>query len=133
MLDMFNGSSQKLPLPTIVLMFPCNQVRNPYVQIGFVLGVVYYGIYFRDYVRTPEGKFNYDRLKVKLPGLGPLNKKLNHRALLPHLWACSSPRASPLTKALEVLMEFLDNEYVKQLCCMPIYTGVREGTRTSPR
>lgn len=130
MLDMFQGSSQKLPLPTILLMFVCNQVRNPYVQIGAILGLVYYGIYFRDYVRTPEGKFNWDRLKLKLPGLGPLTKKLITAHFCRTLGTLLAAGV-PLTKALEVLMEFLDNEYVKQLCCMPIYTGVREGKNIS--
>ena len=124
------GRAHQLPLPTRVLIFICDSVRNPYMQLGSVLGTIYYGIYIRDYLATPEGKFNFDRLKVRLPVVGALNRKI----IVAHFCRALGTLLTtgiPLLKALEVLMEFMDNEYFKQLSCQPLYEGVREGKQIS--
>jgi type IV pilus assembly protein PilC len=130
MLDIFAGDQSRLPLPTKIMMFICNNARNPYVQLGLVLGIIYYGIYIRDYLKTPEGKFNFDRLKLKLPGIGNLNRKL----ITAHFCRAMGillGTGVPLMKALEVLMDFIDNDYFRQLICEPMFEGVREGKNIS--
>ncbi|MBM3464597.1 MAG: type II secretion system F family protein [Armatimonadetes bacterium] len=120
----------KLPVPTQIMIFICDAIRNPYVQLGSLLGGVYYGIYIRDYLRTPEGKFNFDRLKIRLPIIGNLNRKI----IVAHFCRAMGillGTGIPLMKGLEVLMEFMDNEYFKQLSCQPLYEGVREGKNIS--
>lgn len=130
MLDIFAGDTTRLPLPTKIMMFICNNARNSYVQLGVILGGIYYGIYIRDYLRTPEGKFNFDRLKLKMPLIGPLNKKL----ITAHFCRAMGillGTGVPLMKALEVMMDFIDNDYFRQLICEPMFEGVREGKNIS--
>ena len=130
MLDIFAGDPTRLPIPTKIMLFLCNNVRNPYVELGFVLGVVYYGIYIKDYLSTAEGKFNFDRLKLRLPLLGTLNKKL----LTAHFCRAMGillGTGVPLMKALEVMTDFIDNDYFKQIICEPMFEGVREGKNIS--
>lgn len=131
MLSVFaDNPNAQLPLPTKIMVFICDAVRNPYAQLGTAVGGIYYGIYIRDYLRTPEGKFNFDRLKLRLPLVGPLNRKL----ITAHFCRAMGillGTGIPLMKGLEVLMEFMDNEYFKQLSCQPMYEGVREGKQIS--
>lgn len=130
LLDIFAGNAAKLPLPTKIMMFICNNVRNPYVQLGTVLGGIYYGVYIRDYLKTPEGKFNFDRMKLKLPVIGNLNRKLI-TAHFTRAMGILLGTGVPLMKALEVMMDFIDNDYFRQLICEPMFEGVREGKNIS--
>jgi type IV pilus assembly protein PilC len=127
MLEVFVGiGGGNLPLLTKIMIFIVNTVRNPYVQLSTVLGTIYYTIYFRDYIKTPEGKFKFDRFLLKIPMVGLVNKKLiigNFCRAMGILLATGIP----LLKGLEVLMEFMENEYFKQLVCIPLYEGVKEG------
>lgn len=130
MLDIFAGDQARLPVPTKIMMFLCNNIRNPYVELGFLLGFVYYGIYIKDYLSTAEGKFNFDRLKLKIPLIGTLNKKL----LTAHFCRAMGillGTGVPLMKALEVMTEFIDNDFFKQIICEPMFEGVREGKNIS--
>lgn len=130
MMEMFIGMNVELPLPTRLMIQVVSTVKNPYVQIGVVLGVVYYVIYFRDWVRTAHGKYGWDRLKLTIPLVKDINKKFiisNFSRALGVLLASGVP----LIKSLEVLMEFLDNEYFKQLVVQPTYDRIREGQSMS--
>lgn len=130
MMEMFIGMNVELPLPTRVMIQVVNTVRNPYVQIGLVLGVVYYIIYFRDWVRTAHGKYGWDRLKLTVPVIKEMNKKFIISNFSRALGVLLSSGV-PLIKSLEVLMEFLDNEYFKQLVVQPVYDRIREGQAMS--
>ncbi len=130
MLDVFRGMSMELPAPTRLMFSIITTIKNPYVELGIILGIIYYSIYFKDYLRTPEGKYRWDRLKLSIPVVANLNKKLiiaNFTRALGTLLATGIP----LLKSLEILMEFMDNEYFKQLVVQPLYDGVREGRSMS--
>jgi len=130
MLSVFSGMSMELPGPTKIIFQLIETVKNPYVQLGVILGIIYYTIYVRDYLRTPDGRFKWDRMKLSLPMVAGLNKKLiiaNFTRALGTLMATGIP----LLKSLEILMEFMENEYFKQLVVQPLYDGVREGRSMS--
>lgn len=130
MLDIFAGDQARLPLPTKIMMFLCNNARNPYMQLAVVLAIIYYGIYIKDYLSTAEGRFNFDRLKLRIPLIGSLNKKL----LTAHFCRAMGillGTGVPLMKALEVMTEFIDNVYFRQIICEPMFEGVREGKNIS--
>lgn len=130
MLDIFASDTARLPLPTKIMMFICNSIKNPYIELGAVLGGLYYGIYIRDYLSTAEGRFNFDRFMLKVPLLGDLNKKL----ITAHFCRAMGillATGVPLMKALEVMMEFIDNTYFRQIICEPMFEGVREGKNIS--
>lgn len=130
MLEVFQGMEMKLPAPTRLMFSIISTIKNPYVQLGVIMGIIYYSIYFKDYLRTPEGRYRWDRLKLSIPGIAPLNKKLiiaNFTRALGTLLATGIP----LVKSLEILMEFMENEFFKQLVVQPLHDGIREGRSMS--
>jgi len=130
MLNIFTGMDAELPLPTRIMFSIVTTVKNPYVQIGVLLGVLYYSIYARDYVKTPTGKFKFDRLKLSFPLISGLNKKLTIAHFTRALGTLLAT-GIPVMKSLEILMEFMENEYFKQLVVQPLYDGIREGRSMS--
>ncbi|MCD4783676.1 MAG: type II secretion system F family protein [Candidatus Eremiobacteraeota bacterium] len=130
MLEVFTGMESKLPMTTQVMFSIVTTVKNPYVQIGVILGIFYYTIYIKDYVRTPTGKFKFDKLKLSFPLISNLNKKLTIAHFSRALGTLLST-GIPIMKSLEILMEFMDNEYFKQLVVQPLYDGIREGRSMS--
>lgn len=127
LLEVFVGiAGGELPLPTRVMFFLVTTTKNPYVILAAALGIVYYMIYYRDYVKTPAGRFKVDRLKLSIPVIGPLSKKM----LVAHFTRVMSTLLAtgvPLTRGLEVLMEFADNEFFRISVCHPIYEQVKQG------
>lgn len=130
MLQVFTGMEADLPLPTKIMFTIVTTVKNPYVQIGVILGILYYSIYIRDYVRTPMGKFKFDRMKLSIPIVSGLNKKLTIAHFSRALGTLLAT-GIPVMKSLEILMEFMENEYFKQLVVQPLYDGIREGRSMS--
>lgn len=126
-MKVFAGMNRALPLPTQIVFFIIETLRNPYVQLAAVVGVVYYVIYFRDSLRTPEGRFRFDKFKVKIPLLGDLNRKM----LIANFCRAMGILLSagiPMMKSMEILLEFMDNAYFKQIVVQPIYEEVKTGT-----
>lgn len=130
MMEMFTSMNVELPLTTRIMVDLVDTVRNPYVQIGVILAIIYYVIYFRDWIRTAHGKYGWDRLKLTIPIIKELNKKFIISNFARALGVLLSSGV-PLIKSLEVLMEFLDNEYFKQLVVQPTYDRIREGQSMS--
>lgn len=123
-------ASGELPLPTRIMFFVVSVARNPYVFLALLLMGVYYMVYFRDYLKTPAGKYKWDRMKLNIPVFGPINKKL----LVAHFCRVMGTLLStgiPLTRGLEILMEFSDNEFFRTSVIHPLYDGVREGQSVS--
>lgn len=130
MMEMFSDMGTELPAPTKIMITIISTIKNPYVQTGVVLGLVYYGIYFRDWVHTAQGKYKWDRMKLSAPLIKDINKKFlvsNFTRALSVLLASGVP----MIKSLEVLMEFLENEYFKQVVVQPCYDRIREGQSMS--
>jgi len=125
-MKVFASMNKELPLPTQVVFFIIETLKNPYVQLAMVVGIIYYAIYFKDSLRTPEGRFRFDKMKVKMPLLGDLNRKL----LTAHFCRAMGILLSagiPMMKAMEILLEFMDNAYFKQVVVEPIYEEVKTG------
>ena len=131
LLDVFSQmASGELPLPTKVMFMVTALARNPYVFLGGVLAMLYYFVYFQDYLKTPAGKYKFDRLKLTVPLIGDINKKM----LVAHFCRVMGTLLStgiPLTRGLEILMEFSENEFFRTSITHPLYDGVREGTAVS--
>ncbi len=131
LLDVFSQmASGELPVPTRVMFMIVSLARNPYVFLGLFLAVLYYLVYFQDYLKTPTGKYKFDRLKLTVPLFGDINKKM----LVAHFCRVMGTLLStgiPLTRGLEILMEFSENEFFRTSIVTPLYDGVREGQGVS--
>jgi len=124
--EIFTSFSQELPLPTRIMLFIINTVKNPYVQLAAILGGIYYSIYFRDYLKTPEGKFKWDRWRISMPGFGMLNRKL----LIAHFCRALGVLLAtgiPMLRAMDILIEFMDNDYFRETVLRRVYNEIKEG------
>ncbi len=119
-----------LPLPTRIMFAIVNLTKNPYIITGLCMLVAYYMFYFKDYLKTPSGRFKFDNLKLTIPLIGDLNKKM----LVAHFCRVLGTLLSTgitMTRGLEILMEFSDNEYFRLTVINQIYDSIKEGQNVS--
>ncbi len=100
-----------IPWPTKVIMGTSSFVRNHGVALlgGAALAIV--GA--RRYLKTPEGRFRWDRLKLKAPVLG----ELLHQSVLSRVTrslAISLSAGLPMIQALTLLSRAAGNEYLAE-------------------
>jgi len=128
LLDVFSGlgGTYQLPLPTRIIMFTISIIRNPWIMGALGVAAVYYAIFFRDFLRTAEGKYKFDRFMVKAPIFGPINKKLVIAQFTRALGILSGT-GIPIMRSMEILTEFMDNEYFRKQVCEPLTEGILEG------
>jgi len=70
----FDSLGGTLPLPTQVLILVSDILRKYFFVTLVILGV---GIYvFKRILKTPKGRYNFDRFTLKVPVFGPLLRKL---------------------------------------------------------
>src|ERR1700730_11799923 len=117
------GSNAALPLPTQIAMGVSNLIRRFWwALIVALVGFIYL---LRLYVRTPSGRANYDRVKLRLPILGPVNKKIVI-ARFSRTFGTLVASGVPIMQALEVVGEAIDNVVVAQ-AVEAVRTSIREG------
>lgn len=67
----------------------------------------------RQYVATPGGRYNWDRIKLKLPLLGDIFNRIN-LARFCQTFAMVSKSGLPITQGLSVISRAIGNEYQAQ-------------------
>jgi MSHA biogenesis protein MshG len=67
----------------------------------------------RQYLNTPTGRYNWDRLKLKLPLLGDIFNRIN-LARFCQTFAMVSKSGLPITQGLSVISRAIGNEYQAQ-------------------
>jgi type IV pilus assembly protein PilC len=80
---------------------------------------------FRMYIKTPGGRANFDRVKLKLPILGPVNKKIVI-ARFSRTFGTLVSSGVPIMQSLEVVSKAIDNVIVAQ-AIEAVRTSIREG------
>jgi len=70
----FTDMKQVLPLPTIILIWFSDFMRSFWWTL--LLGVVGVIMAIRKAIKTPKGQYFWDRMKLQLPVLGPLNRRI---------------------------------------------------------
>ena len=70
--DLYADLDIELPLPTIIMMF-ISSMAVRFWWLGIILGVIGFSA-FRRYRKTPQGSLIVDRLILKLPIMGKLNR-----------------------------------------------------------
>lgn len=69
----YEGKAAALPLPTRVLLSISDGLRDHYLIVLAVLATAVTGVYYL--LSKPEGKILWDRIRLKLPILGPMYRK----------------------------------------------------------
>ncbi len=110
LVSMFVEMSQKLPLPTLLLISLSNFFSNYWWLIFIILGWVI--LYFNKLKGSKEGKLNLDRLKIRLPFFGELIKK-SQIAHFARTLATLLSNGVTLMQAMEAVYGILDNEVLR--------------------
>lgn len=111
LISMFTEMSQKLPLPTLMLVNLSNFFSNYWWLIFIILGLVV--LYFKKLKGSKEGKFNLDRLKLKIPFFGELIKN-TQIAHFTRTLATLLANGVTLMRAMEAVYGVLDNEVLRK-------------------
>lgn len=126
----FAKFGSELPFATRILLETSNFTVAHWPEL---LGVTIAGFFGASrYVKTEEGRYRWDRLKLKLPLAG----EIIYRATLARfsrLFAMSTGAGVPLITALTVVARALDNKYVEERI-LGMQTGIERGesiTRTA--
>jgi len=112
LLAVFKESGQELPLPTKLLISLSNIFQDYWYLIiigiiGIVLGIKYIST-------IPEGKAKLDLLKLKLPLIGKLFKKIYLARFAENL-STLIESGLPITKALKISGNVVGNEIYKRI------------------
>jgi len=117
------GSNAQLPLPTQIAMGVSTILRKFWYLIIGALGGTLYAV--RTYVKTPQGKGHYDLVKLRLPILGAVNKKIII-ARFSRTFGTLVASGVPIMQSLEVVGKAIDNVQVAK-AVESVRTSIREG------
>jgi general secretion pathway protein F len=121
--EMFSEMGAELPLITRILIGLSDFIRN-YLLFGFI-GFVGAAYWFRKWKATPRGREVIDRVKLKIPVFGDLNRMI---AVTRFSKTFSTLLASgvPLLTALEIVRNVLNNVVLESVV-ESARTAIREG------
>jgi MSHA biogenesis protein MshG len=107
---MFASFKAQLPLMTRILIGMSDFVVAywPFIIVG--LAVAVFG--FRAYVRTPVGRLSWDRLKLRLPLVGPLVHKAS-LARFSRSFALAGKSGVPIVQTLSLTADVVGNAYLE--------------------
>ena len=101
-----------LPLPTRMLMGATEFLRSPVgIGLGIVL-LVAVGVWWR-WKRTPEGMLAMDRLKLKLPFIGPAIRRVAVSRFARTLGTLAAANI-PIVESMRIVRDTLGNEALAQ-------------------
>ncbi len=115
----YAGMKVELPLLTRVLLSVSDFAVHWWWAVLMLLGAAFYG--FRLWVRQPEGRYRWDKLKLRLPLVGGIfNKAGIARFCLSFSIACKS--GVPIDQAFTLVAKVVDNAFFERRI-----HGMREG------
>ncbi len=105
-------SGQEIPIYTKIVL----GISNFFVSYGFImLGIVIIGGFFLfRYIRTPSGKIAYDQLKLSIPYVSNLFRKLYWSRLSDNM-NTMLVSGIPMIRALELTSSVIDNSVYKTI------------------
>jgi len=123
MMVMFSDLGQALPLPTRILLAISDAIRN-YWWIMLALAAAAWASIAKMY-KTPEGKLAIDKIRLGLPIVGALTRKIEV-ARFARTLATLLENGVPILHALDVVSATIENEVIRQ-DIIKCATAVKEG------
>lgn len=108
---MFTELSQRLPLPTRILINLSSVLSNYWWLIVIIAGLVI--LYFKKLHKTKEGKLSLDRIKISLPLFGDFIKK-SQIAHFARTLGMLLANGVTVIQAMDAVIEVLDNEVLRE-------------------
>ncbi len=113
----------QLPLPTRILIFVSDTIREMFVYVasGIALGV----FALKKYMKTRQGRENFDRMLLSMPVLGPLFRKVAV-AKFTRTLATLVKSGVPILVSLEIVGKTAGNTVIEK-AVDSVRTGIKEG------
>jgi type IV pilus assembly protein PilC len=124
---MITDSGQVVPIYTKIVLWISDLFVNHIILIGFVTVILVYFVW--RYIRTEDGKLYTDRLKLDVPYIGSLYRKLYLSRISDNLNTMIIS-GIPILKALEITAAVVDNR-IYQGILINTLSRVKEGTPLS--
>lgn len=121
--DLFESLDAELPLATRILLGTSEFFLAYWLYMLIAAGGVYYGV--RSYMRSDAGRYQWDRLKLRIPIIGGVLK----RALLSRFsrtFAMALRAGVPLLTAIDTVADSTDNAYISR-GIRELRTGIERG------
>lgn len=110
--SILSETGAELPVATKILIFVSNFLANFWWLIGlFIVGLA---VAFNMAIKTPNGKFYWHGIKLKIPIFGPLFQKIVLVRFTRSLYTLTTGGV-PLTRSLEIVSDVVGNEVFKRL------------------
>lgn len=109
--EVFSRFNAPLPLPTRVMI----GINNLFHTYWYVALAAFLGIPFliRHYIRTPKGKYLWDRFKIRMPVFGPLFLKVA-LSRFAYIFVMLNRSGIPILQTLEITSSTIDNVVLSQ-------------------
>ena len=123
--EVFTRAGVPLPLPTQIFYALGLGLTNYWYLIIFIAWLAFMGI--RMYARTKRGGYQFDRLKLNLPVIGPLVRKLIISRFSRTL-ATLVDSGVPILRSLDIVREVVGNRIISDVV-KNVRDSVEEGER----
>jgi type IV pilus assembly protein PilC len=111
-IKIFIDAKVPLPLPTQILVFTSNLLTQYwYILLALLIGA---GAAFRFFVMTDYGRFTVDRLKLKVPLIGEILKKISAKRFIDSLNLLYTG-GLPILSALNIVRSLLGNRSLEKM------------------
>lgn len=117
--NMFSKLGADLPLATKVLIASSEFFMNYWPHMLVALIGIIFGI--RYYVKTPAGRYFWDKRKLKLPVVGSIIER-SILSRFTHSFAIVLKAGVPMTSGLSLVADAVDNDYMREKI-----VGMRQG------
>ncbi len=107
--NVYKGFHAELPLMTRILVASSEFTVKFWPLILMALAGAFYG--FRLYVATPVGRYQWDRIKLRLPVVGSIVEKAT-LARFARSYALTSRSGVPIVQGLSVVAQVVDNDFI---------------------
>ncbi len=113
----------ELPLPTRILIFISDTIRQMFLYVAAGITVVVFAL--RKYMKTPQGKENFDRMLLVMPVLGSLFRKVAV-AKFTRTFATLVKSGVPILVSLEIVGKTAGNTVIEK-AVEAVRNGIKEG------
>ena len=121
--NLYSSLGGQLPLPTRILLAISKTFRGSFLLVVAVFIAI--GFAFRAWKKSENGKYQWDRFKLKMPIFGPLF----HKAALSRFartLSVLSRSGVPILQSLDIVTETVGNELIGR-AVKDLQAGVKEG------
>ncbi|MBZ0105787.1 MAG: type II secretion system F family protein [Sulfuricella denitrificans] len=105
----YKGFNAELPMMTKILIASSDFTVQYWPLMLALLAGAIYG--FRLYIATPVGRYQWDRLKLRLPVVGSIIEKAT-LSRFARSYALTSRSGVPIVQGLSVVAQVVDNDYI---------------------